>query len=1432
MIECADNWFNFNNATPDYYNDCGGMTFANVPPPVGYPDGQACTGLVYEPGWNEFLHTNSTNPMDVNQMYFFSAYLGFNEDNTTWPVAHPFDLAIWGAIDVPPNAPGTDCPGAQWDLLSTLTYNFSGDQGWVFNQSDCFMPARPYNRFAIGSLCPAPRTYVFLDLVQLRECGDKIEIEVDIVITPACDGDSQPGGGIDLTVRNGFPPYTFDWDNDGTGDFDDPEDLTDVTSGTYTVIVRDAQGNERCLEVTIPEYEPVTPTFNQLGPYCETDPVVTLPTTSTNGIEGTWDPPEVDPSTDGPLFTSTFTPQTDECSEQVTMEIVIDTTLTPHFDPIGPLCETDIRIFLPTTSNDGIVGSWDPPDVNPATDGPVFKSIFTPLAFECADTTSMTITINSVVTPTFDPIDPFCELDDEFVLPVPSNNGIDGYWFPPTVNPATDGPLLIATFHPAPDACSEKIQIEIQIDSAVVPQLDPLGPFCEDDLFAVLPFRQDGIIGVWTGTGVNSFGDEFEPPVAGVGTHTLTFTPDDGQCARPATIDVLVEDCDNCLLTDIGLDQVICDDNTSPQDSTDDIIRFRLNPSGIDLSNSYFVTVSSGMVSPNSAPYGSPTNFQLNTGSAGSGNIFITVRDSLDPDCTITLELIDPGNCSGVNCQIVSAGLDSLRCVDNATPADSTDDYLRFVLNPFGNASSGSYIVQVSSGTITPNTGSFGMPTSFRLQNGSAGAGDVTITLIDANDVQCRLSIELMDPGHCSDASCQLDNAGLQQIRCLDNGTSADNSDDIIAFVLDPTGALLGTNYNVSVSSGTIAPTTAAYGAPTSFQLQAGSASAGNVIITITDASNPNCSIDIELLDPGSCSDDACQLSNPGLDRVICLDNGTSSDNTDDAIQFELNPIGTLLGTTYNITVSSGTVMPTSGSYGIATVFRLQNGSAGGGNLFITITDASDPNCTIAIELADPGTCSDDVCQLDDPGQIPASCSDNGTPSDNSDDILEFVLNPTGNLLSTSYQLSANTGTITPNTANYGMPTTFQLQSGSAGAGNVIITITDATDSNCSVSFQLLDPGSCSALCPTTVQHISETLCRGDFLTIAGVRFDASHLADSILLAAANEQGCDSIIVVNIELLEPTFSIIDDTLCNNQSITINGNIYDQNHPTGQELLRNDAGCDSTINVALNFRALDVEYQSIAPACIDATGTIRITQVSPQSNNLSYSVDGSDYISLPQDKLIRGLLPGSYSLNIRNESNCSWQSEITIDQGHEVFVDLGSDIEISPGDHVSIQIITNIDPDTIIWDKPERIECTQCLLTSAFLDPSPGLTTLQVTVIDDQGCSATDYLRIRVIFDRNVYIPNAITPNHDGSNDYFGIYGNPDEVKQVKRILIFDRWGNGVIQRTNLPILQSRTIWDGTLNGRAVDPAVFVYFAEIEFVDGITRLYKGDFTIIR
>ena len=78
-------------------------------------------------------------------------------------------------------------------------------------------------------------------------CSNSASVDLDVVDLVSLSGvvtEEMAGadGAIDITVTGGAPAYTFDWDNDGTGDFDDTEDLTGLASGFYTVLVQSEAG--------------------------------------------------------------------------------------------------------------------------------------------------------------------------------------------------------------------------------------------------------------------------------------------------------------------------------------------------------------------------------------------------------------------------------------------------------------------------------------------------------------------------------------------------------------------------------------------------------------------------------------------------------------------------------------------------------------------------------------------------------------------------------------------------------------------------------------------------------------------------------------------------------------------------------------------------------------------------------------------------------------------------------------------------------------------------------------------------------------------------------------------------------------------------------------------------------------------------------------
>jgi hypothetical protein len=100
----------------------------------------------------------------------------------------------------------------------------------------------------------------------------------------------------------------------------------------------------------------VTPSFTQAGPYCSGWAIPALPTTSNNGITGTWSPAINNTAT----TTYTFTSDAGQCALNTNMTITINPNNPATFNPVGPYCEGTSITPLPTTSLEGITGTWSP----------------------------------------------------------------------------------------------------------------------------------------------------------------------------------------------------------------------------------------------------------------------------------------------------------------------------------------------------------------------------------------------------------------------------------------------------------------------------------------------------------------------------------------------------------------------------------------------------------------------------------------------------------------------------------------------------------------------------------------------------------------------------------------------------------------------------------------------------------------------------------------------------------------------------------------------------------------------------------------------------------------------------------------------------------------------------------------------------------------
>jgi gliding motility-associated-like protein len=112
-------------------------------------------------------------------------------------------------------------------------------------------------------------------------------------------------------------------------------------------------------------------------------------------------------------------------------------------------------------------------------------------------------------------------------------------------------------------------------------------------------------------------------------------------------------------------------------------------------------------------------------------------------------------------------------------------------------------------------------------------------------------------------------------------------------------------------------------------------------------------------------------------------------------------------------------------------------------------------------------------------------------------------------------------------------------------------------------------------------------------------------------------------------------------------------------------------------------------------------------------------------------------------------------------------------------------------------------------------------------INGTNCYAYTEVPVTVIKNYDLFIPNVFTPNGDGANDLFRLFGNLPALKFVE-MQIFNRTGEKVFESNDINFS-----WDGTYKGKALEPQVLVYTLYAVFLDNHSEeLFKGSITILR
>ncbi len=402
--------------------------------------------------------------------------------------------------------------------------------------------------------------------------------------------------------------------------------ITGTTSTTVTqynspagfascVVYRvDATAAATVAAATTPTYTYTSrPDFRLTGSATAQAPYTWSPGTGLNTTTG----PNVTASPNAPGQTYTVTATNGACTSTANVDVVVNPLPTVACGgPYGPLCSNAAAIALTgspvggTWSGTGVSGSTFDPSVSGAGSFTLTYNYTDGNGCSNSCTTSITVNAAPVVT-CGGPYGPVCINAGTIALsgsPVGgtwSGTGVTGSDFDPSVSGAGTFTLLYS--YTDGNGCSNSCTTSITVNPLpVVTCPANITGICSSDVaFALTGGNPSG--GIYSGPGVS--GGNFDPAVAGAGTHTITYSYTDGNgCSNSCQFTIAVTAA-TTWYSDLGDSDGLGDPNVSLLACT--------QPTGYVADNSDLCPTTAGTV-------GSPCN---------DGNPF-TAGDAVQNDCS------------------------------------------------------------------------------------------------------------------------------------------------------------------------------------------------------------------------------------------------------------------------------------------------------------------------------------------------------------------------------------------------------------------------------------------------------------------------------------------------------------------------------------------------------------------------------------------------------------------------------------------------------------------------------------------------------------------------------------------------------------------------------------------------------------------------------
>ncbi len=279
-------------------------------------------------------------------------------------------------------------------------------------------------------------------------------------------------------------------------------------------------------------------------------------------------------------------------------------------------------------------------------------------------------------------------------------------------------------------------------------------------------------------------------------------------------------------------------------------------------------------------------------------------------------------------------------------------------------------------------------------------------------------------------------------------------------------------------------------------------------------------------------------------------------------------------------------------------------------------------------------------------------------------------------------------------------------------------------------------------------------------------------------------------------------------------------------------VRSDLFCAWTVTDSITIHPVTVTAQGISTCPGNADGSVSAL-VSGGTGLYTYSwtsggsgLTGGQAVSASPG----GLSQGGYTVTVTDANGCTATATATVGLFAAVVISVSNDTTITSGGAAQLRASGGV---SYLWTPSGSLSGSTSYNPTAY----PGqTTTYTVHVTDANDCSGTDSIKVSVsepvVCDsvsvlKNLFVPNAFSPNGDGQNDRLFIHVSHPACIAELNLKIYDRWGELVFETTTVSLG-----WDGTYRGQYLNSGVFAYYLNVTLADGQTLFKKGNITLVR